>query len=383
MGTRDLLVVAGEASGDLHGGRLLRELAALVPGLQAFGMGGAELRGAGLEALADSREIAVVGLSEALRVLPRARQIFRQLLDECARRRPAAALLIDSPEFNLRLARALKKRGVRVVYYVSPQVWAWRRGRVRTIAEVVDRMLVLFPFEVDFYRGHAVAVAHVGHPLVDEVPSLPQAWDADPPPGGPGAPFRVVLLPGSRRSEIAALLPSMLGAARLLRERLPIEVTLVQAPTLADAAIDPHLEAAGLPARRVRADRFREIAASHLALCASGTATLEVALLGTPLIVAYRLSAFSYRLARWLVRLPHFSLVNLVLGRPVVPELLQHAAGPRGIADAAEALLRDPNRVAEMRRGLAELRARLGEPGASRRAAEQLAEVLRAAGSTA
>ncbi len=376
MAVHDLLVVAGEASGDLHGGRLLAELRALEPEVRAFGMGGAELRAAGLETLADSREIAVVGLSEVLKILPRARQIFRSLLAECDRRRPSTAVLIDSPEFNLRLARELKARGVRVVYYVSPQVWAWRKGRVRAIARVVDRMLVLFPFEVDFYRGHQVEVVHVGHPLVDEVPALPQAWER---PRAPDDPFRIALLPGSRKSEIAALLPSMLGAARLLAQQLPVEITLVQAPTLADAVVEPYLRSAGVPVRRLRTDRFPTIASSHLALCASGTATLEVGLLGTPMVVAYRLSGITYRLARWLVKLPHFSLVNLVLGRGAVPELLQAEASPEGLAAVAHALLTDPERVAAMRRDLGELRGRLGKPGASRRAAEQVADVLRAA----
>lgn len=374
MGGHDLLVVAGEASGDLHGGRLLAELRRIDPEVAAFGMGGAELRAAGLHAVAESRDIAVVGLTEVLKVLPRARAIFRRLLEECDRRRPAAALLIDSPEFNLRLARSLKARGIPVVYYVSPQVWAWRKGRVRTIAEVVDTMLVLFPFEVDFYRGHDVRVEHVGHPLVDEVPQLPQAWDGAL---APGEPFRIALLPGSRRTELLALLPTMLAAAKLLRARLPVEFTLIEAPTVAEEWLAGPLRDAGVPVRRARSDRFAEIARSHLALCASGTATLEVGLLGTPIVVVYKLSAFSYRLARLLVRLPHFSLVNLVLGRGVVPELLQHDASPAGVAATAAALLGDPQRIAAMRRDLAELRPRLGASGASLRAAEQVADVLR------
>lgn len=373
MGGHDLLVVAGEASGDLHGARLLAELRRLVPDLVAFGMGGEQLRAAGIDAVADSREIAVVGLTEALKIVPRAREIFRLLLAECERRKPAAALLIDSPEFNLRLAKQLKARGIPVIYYVSPQVWAWRRGRVRTIARVVDRMLVLFPFEADFYRGHDVVVAHVGHPLVDEVPALPQAWDR---PRQADEPFRILLLPGSRRSEVEALLPAMLGAARLLAGRLPVSFSLLQAPTVPDALLDGPVAAAGVAIRRVRDDRFRAIADSHLVLCASGTATLEVGLLGTPLIVAYRLHRFSYRLARWLVRLPHFSLVNLVLGRHAVPELLQNQASPEGLAKAAEEILGSAPRVAEIRTALAELRPRLGASGASVRAAQQVAEVM-------
>src|SRR5690242_259773 len=208
-GGNELLVVAGEASGDLHGARLISELRLLVPDLEPFGLGGDEMRAAGLDALAHSSEISVVGITEVLKVLPRARQIFADLLRAVDRRRPRLAVLIDFPDFNLRLAKELEERGVEVVYYISPQVWAWRRGRVKSIAKVVDRMLVLFPFEVDFYREHEVDVVHVGHPLVDEVPVLPQVWDRGEPKGEP---YRVAILPGSRVSEIEALLPVMLEA---------------------------------------------------------------------------------------------------------------------------------------------------------------------------
>jgi lipid-A-disaccharide synthase len=202
---RELLVVAGEASGDLHGARLISELRRRVPDLTVFGLGGDEMREAGLEPVAHSSEISVVGLTEALKILSRAREIFADLLREVDRRHPGLAVLIDFPDFNLRLAKELKSRGVEVVYYISPQIWAWRRGRVKTISRLVDRMLVLFPFEVDFYRGHDVDVVHVGHPLVDEVPVLPQAWDRDGSAGGSFAgpfdgPYRVALLPGSRTS---------------------------------------------------------------------------------------------------------------------------------------------------------------------------------------
>ncbi|MDP9121722.1 MAG: lipid-A-disaccharide synthase, partial [Acidobacteriota bacterium] len=226
----ELLVVAGEASGDLHGARLLSELRGLMPGLRAFGLGGQELRAAGLETLADSGEVAVVGITEVLKVLPRIRQVFAEILREVDRRRPRAALLVDFPDFNLRLAGELKRRGVPVVYYISPQVWAWRRGRVKTIARRVDRMLVLFPFEVEFYRQTGVAAVHVGHPLVDEVPRLPGAWEDGAPQ--PPEPYRIALLPGSRSSEIASLLPALLGAVRLLAAQLPIEVRLIKAPTV-------------------------------------------------------------------------------------------------------------------------------------------------------
>ncbi len=400
-GGEELLLVAGEASGDLHGARLLAELRRLVPGLRAFGLGGAELRAAGLDAVADSSEVAVVGVVEVLKVLPRVRQVFAALLAEVDRRRPRAAVLIDFPDFNLRLAGRLARRGIPVGYYISPQVWAWRRGRVRTIARRVDLMLVLFPFEVEFYRRSGVRAVHVGHPLVDEVPRLPSAWDREL---AAGEPYRLALLPGSRRSEVAALLPAMLAAAARVAAELPVAVTLIRAPGIPEALLAEHLEAfrrrgggdrghqgadmqAGgsggggggelpVPVRVESEDRFGAIADSHLALCASGTATLEVGLLGTPMIVLYRLARWSYVLARMLVRLPNFAMVNLVLGREVVPELLQGEAEPERIGAEALRLLGDGEARARVRAGLAELRPRLGEGGASARAARAVAEVL-------
>ncbi len=376
------MAVAGEASGDLHAARLLEELARIEPNLSLFGLGGDQMRAAGVRTIADSSEISVVGLVEVLKVLPRARQIFAALLAEVDRERPAAVLLVDFPEFNLRLAKELSRRGFPVVYYVSPQIWAWRKGRVHAIARDVARMLVLFPFEVDFYRRYGVDVVHVGHPLVDEVPRLPQVWDR-PAPRPDGEPFRVALLPGSRRSEVEVLLPLQLAALAALAPKVPVVGRIIRAPTIARAAIERHLAAAGLgPGREprieiVESDRFEAIADSHLALCASGTATLEVGLLGTPMIVCYRLSSWTWRLARLLVKLPHVSLVNLVLEKGAVPEKLQHDAEPERLAAEAERLLSDPAAIAAMRKDLGELRGRLGQGGASARAARAVADLLR------
>lgn len=376
-----LLVVTGEASGDQRAARLLESLAALRPQVEPFGMGGAQLHRAGMETLFDASEIAVVGITEVLRVLPRARQIFRRLLAETAARGCRSALLVDSPDFNLRLARALHRRGVRVLYYVSPQVWAWRQGRVRRIREVVDRMLVLFPFEVDFYRRHGVEVVHVGHPLVDEVPRLSGAWDGE---RAPDEPYSLALLPGSRRSEVEALLPTLLAAVAELRRRLPVTARLIAAPSLDATLLERLVAASGVEVEIVADgaahgggdDRYAAIADSHLALCASGTATLEVGLLRTPLLVVYRLHAWTYRLARRLVRLPHIGLVNLVLGRGVAPELVQEDATPERIAAEAASLLTSEERVVVMRRALGELRERLGASGASERAGRAAADWL-------
>jgi lipid-A-disaccharide synthase len=369
MGGNDLLMVAGEASGDLHGARLLEQLHQRRPEVTAFGLGGDELQRAGLDAVAHSSEISVVGITEALGVLKRAHEIFSLLLKEVDRRKPAAAILIDSPDFNLRLAKKLKKRGVDVIYYISPQVWAWRRGRVKSIARWVDEMMVILPFEVDFYREHGVEATDVGHPLVDEVPSLPQVWEQE---RSEDEPFQVALLPGSRSSEIHAILRTLLLAAEQLAREVPVRLVLIKAPTVRLAQIAQVLSEFDLAVEIVAKDRFERIAGSHLALCASGTATLEVGLLGTPMIVVYRVGAGSALIGQLIIRLPQVSLVNLVLGREAVPELLQNDASPEAIAGRAASLLGDPEKIRMMRTDLRELRGKLGESGASRRAAEQV-----------
>lgn len=371
-----ILVVAGEASGDLHAARLIEALRTRLPESRFWGLGSDEMAEAGCELVSDSREIAVVGISEVARILPRAWEVFQKLLAEVERRGTRVAILLDFPDFNLRLAKQLERRGVRVIYYISPQVWAWRRGRVKTIARTVERMLVLFPFEVDFYREHGVDVTHVGHPLVDEVPERQQVWDGEPPGTLPEEAV-LALLPGSRRSEVRALLPTMLQtAARLAAER-PLRVRLVQARSVPEELFDTLLrEGPEFDVERVRDDRFSAYASAHLALCASGTATLEVGLLTTPMIVVYRLSRFSYLLGRLLVRLPHYSLVNLVLGTGAVPERIQGESEPEILAATARDLLGDRGAIDHMRQALGELRARLGRGGASERAAEAVVDLL-------
>ena len=257
-----LLIVAGEASGDLHAARLLQELRRLRPDIAGFGLGGQELGAAGLELLANSAEISVIGITEVLRILGRAREIYAQILEEVDRRKCRIAILVDFPDFNLRLAQELEDRGLLVIYYVSPQVWAWRRHRVKTIARVVDRMMVLFPFEVDFYRDHGIEALHVGHPLVDEVPEGPHVWD-DPPGDGP---WHLALLPGSRRSEIERVLPIQLRAASLLSERLPLRLSLLRAPTIVESELTQPIAESGLEIDVVSRSRFDVLAATHLAI---------------------------------------------------------------------------------------------------------------------
>lgn len=368
---RSLMVVAGEVSGDIHAGNLLAALHATVPGLRAFGVGGERLEAAGLELVARTEELAHMGLAEVVRELPRIRGILRRLAELAAERRPAAAVLVDSPDFNLRLARRLRRMGIPVILYVSPQLWAWRRGRVRVVRRVAREMLCILPFEVDFYRAHGVEARFVGHPLVDDLAAEGLLESAETPDPG-----TLALLPGSRAMEVRALLPAMLGALDRL-DPPPREVRLIEAAGM-EAEISSLVAGREDALVRVRgAERRRVLARSEMAWTASGTATLECALLGVPMVVGYRLHPLSYALARLLVRVPHVALVNLIAGERLVPELIQGDWTPARLAEVTAALRGDG--LARQRSGLGRVRRILGEPGASRRAAEIVAGYLKGA----
>ena len=360
----------------MYGAQLIQALLRRNSAFEFFGVGGDRMRAAGCQTVVDAKDLSVVGITEILSHLPRIWGLFNQLIAEAEERKPELAIVIDSPAFNWRVAREMHKRGIPTVYYVAPQFWAWRQGRVRLLRKYVTKALVIFPFEEKFYRERGVDTAFVGHPLVDEVPHLSGVWDSADPEAGP---FRLALLPGSRVSEVAALLPVMLESVRRLSEDFPVEARLIQAPTIPRDLLEEEIDLSGLPVRIVAENRFGSIADSHLALCASGTATLEVGLLGTPMVMLYRLGRWTWLLARLLVRLPYVSLVNLVLGRKVIPELLQRNASPERIAAEAEQILTDDRERQRIRTALAELRARLGEGGASRRAAREVAAFLRGA----
>jgi lipid-A-disaccharide synthase len=370
QGMTKLAVVAGEASGDLHASEVIRELKKLRPDLTMFGIGGDLLAAEGMEILHHARGMAIVGLFNVIRHLGMFRRVFKELVARIERDRPDAVLLVDYPDFNLRLAKKCRQLGLRVIYYISPQLWAWRQGRVKEIARNVDEMIVIFPFEETFYRQHGVSVTYVGHPLIEQLAGVPTRS------GKPGDPVRIALLPGSRRMEVAALLPPMIDAVRLLRKDRRIEAFVIQAPTIGREEIDSIFRAAGETAIAVvDGDRRRALAGADIALSSSGTATLESAILNVPVVVMYRLSPATHWLARKLVRLPHFSLVNIVAGKEVVPELLQDQVRGEAIAIAARRLL-EPDRYSATKGELALVRAKLGEPGASRRAAEKIATLV-------
>jgi lipid-A-disaccharide synthase len=367
----DLLVVAGEASGDRHAADVVAALKARRPELRFFGMGGDRLKAEGVELVHGSHEISVMGITEVLPKIPRILTVLKELAATARERKPAAAVLVDVPDFNLRLAKRLKALGVPVAWYISPMVWAWRPGRVKAIAARVDRMMCILPFEEDFYRGTGVAARYVGNPVIEQVPAAAEPAHFRRALGLPVEGRYLALLPGSRRSEIARILPALAGAARLIDA--PVIVPI--APGLDREPIARAFE--GVRAHFVDGRAAEVVGASDVAVVASGTATLEAGLMRRPLVVVYRLAPVSYLVGRAMVKLPHFSLVNLLAGRGVVPELLQGELTPEAIAKQVAELWSGPARDAQLT-GLDEVRAKLGGPGAAGRAADAVLELVTA-----
>ena len=369
-----LLISCGEASGDLYGAELVRHLRERVAGLEVLGLGGDRLQAEGASLFAHVRDLAVVGLLEVVSHLRDLRAVFRRVVDEADRRPPDAAVLVDYPDFNLRLARALHRRGIPVIYYVSPQLWAWRRGRIDDIRRSVARMLVIFPFEEQLYRDAGVPVTFVGHPLVSLVHPAADPFALRRELGlDPGRPV-VALLPGSRPKEVAHNLPPIAASVEALAAARP-DLQFVAAVA---ASLDPSLVRRGLSERvAIVHDRTHAaLSAATAAIVASGTATVEAALLGAPMVVVYRLSPWTYRLGRRFVRVPYYAMVNLIGGRRVVPELIQSDFTAQRVLAEILPLLEDTPARRQMQGDLAEVREKLGAPGASARAADVVAPYL-------
>lgn len=364
-----VMIIAGEASGDLHGANLVRSMRRKHPNLFFFGIGGNALRKAGVRILVDSSTLSVVGITEVFAKIPQILKGFSATTRMMAVLRPDLLILIDFPDFNLRVAKTAKQNGIPVLYYISPQIWAWRSGRVRTIARRVDHMAVILPFEAGFYHQHHVPVTFVGHPLLDiETDPSRDAAPPEPPPN-----LTIGFLPGSREGEIHRHLPIMLQSAVRLKQMVPdIRFVVSQAPGIRREFLDP---ICGPISDQISIEiDDRDIGdvfdRCHMVVAASGTVTLQAAIHGKPMIIIYRVSPLSYWLGRALIQVKHIGLINLVAGESIVPELIQQNASPEAISDISYRLLTHPDEREAIRQKLLKAKTILGGPGASARVAD-------------
>jgi lipid-A-disaccharide synthase len=375
-GLNRIMIVAGEASGDTHAAKLVRAFQEIDPKIEFFGAAGPKMREAGVEPVVHSDGLSVVGLLEIGRVLPMFWKAFKELRRVAVERRPDVAILVDFPDFNLKLARTLKKRGLSVVYYISPQLWAWRKYRIKTIRNYVDLVVSILPFEKEWYARHGIDhVEYVGSPLAREVHSeCPRDEFRKKHRIDPERPL-IALLPGSRQAEVTRVLPEMIASAKRLRDINPLIQFAVALPTGADASEAAIDQKDGEWLKQIVGETFDVLNASDAAAITSGTATLEAGIIGTPMVIVYKTSAINYRLLRPLIDVEHFGLINLIAGERVAAELIQDEFTPEILAAELLRLL-DPSVNAETRTKLSDATEKLGQGGASKRAAEVIIDLL-------
>jgi lipid-A-disaccharide synthase len=365
-----IFISTGEASGDMHGAKVADALRRQREDCRVVGMGGGKMRAAGVEIVVDNAELGVVGLWEVLahgRAIWRA---YRTVKAWLSAERPDVVVLVDYPEFHFQVARLAKRLGLRVVYYISPQIWAWRRGRVRTLARLVDQMIVILPFEVELYRSAGVPCEFVGHPLLDVPSTSPERSTIRAQWGCSSSQMVIGLFPGSRRTEVRRHLPVILAAAeRLHREWPTLTFVLGQAPTIPNEDITRALAGSVVPVMIERGESNAILSAADAVIVASGTITLQAALLQTPMVIIYKVTPLTWLAAQLLVRVPFAGLPNLIEGEAIVPELLQHQATPAAVAEVLAQWLKAPEQLGVIRKRLASVRDRLGEPGGSAKAA--------------
>ncbi len=364
---KKIMLVAGEASGDLHGAALLNALKEIEPDLVTLGMGGERMREAGMRLLYDISGLAFIGFGGVIRNMGRFIAVMRGLLLAVEKEKPDALVLIDYPGFNLRLAKRVRKMGIPIIYYISPQVWAWGKGRAKKIARLVDKMLVIFPFEVDIYKKLGVDVEFVGHPLLDVLRA------PTPPSGG----HTLGLFPGSRSEEVRLHLPIMLETAKIVQKKVHLQPVLAQAETVDEGIVNAALKnfpTLGVTVRRNAA--YEVMCQSSLILASSGTSTIECACLERPLVIIYKVSFLNWLLVKPLIKVSHIGMVNIMAGREIAPEFLQYRASPSLIAVAIMELIENQERRDKMIKDLRSVRESLGSPGASKRAARCIFEVI-------
>jgi len=371
------MISCGEASGDLYAAGLASALGCIDPGARVLGLAGARFQAAGAELVADYRGLAVTGLTEALSVLPRSWRTYRRLVQAARDHRPDVFVAIDFPDFNFRLAAAIKRLGIPIVYYICPQVWAWRPGRIRTIKRLVDRAVVIFPFEEAIYRDAGIPVTFVGHPLLDlSVPTVPR--EAFLPSVGldAGKPT-IALLPGSRPNELRELTPVLAAAVPVIAARVPrVQFLVARAPGLDQDLLAP-LAGLAVPPVIVESQTDQVLAACDLVLTCSGTATVQAAIHERPMIILYRVSPLSYRIGHRFLRVSTYGMVNLLAGERIVPELIQDDCTPERVAAEAISFLTDASRRSRTVAAVRAMKTSLGEPGATARAARIIADTAR------
>jgi len=372
-----LMIIAGEVSGDMHAARLVRAIRAQSPDTTFFGVGGEQMRAAGVDTIVDIADMAVVGFAEVVSKYRHLRRIFYDMLAVLRSRRPDAVILVDYPGFNLRFAKRAHLMGFKTIYYVCPQVWAWHQARIPRMAATLDRLIVFFPFEPDYFKETGLQVDFVGNPLVDEIAEAQEQLHAPLPwQGGP----QIALLPGSRTHEIERILPSMLTAARLIEERHPTASFIIPVHDAPTAELVKQVQST-LPDGPARCEtvigQTRPVMGeARAALIASGTATLEASLMRCPMVITYRASFMTYLLYRALVKVDYLGLVNIVAGREIAPERIQYGGSPKDLADAIEPLISDDTAHAAALAELDEVNRRLGPPGAADRAASAVLDTL-------
>jgi lipid-A-disaccharide synthase len=375
---KTVMIVAGEASGDMHGASLVREMLRIDPSLNFYGIGGNKMQDAGVTLLVNASETAVVGLTEVISKFGTIFRIIRQAKKSLDEMKPELVILIDYPDFNLNfIAPAAKKRNIKIFYYISPQVWAWRKSRINKIKRLVDKMAVILPFEVDIYAAKGFVVDYVGHPLLDLVKPAYSRQESLKIFNLDESKTTIGLLPGSRLSEVTKLLPEMLRAAEIMAQKIQnVQFILPLADTLEEKTVTDIISGFTIKVKVISGQTYDAVSCCDLAIVASGTATLETALLGVPMIIIYKISPLSYFIGKFIVNVKNIGLANIIAGKTVVPELIQEDASGNRIAAEALDILTDEDRKREIIKELAAIRSKLGNPGAARKTAHLAYDML-------
>lgn len=376
---KKIVIIAGESSGDLHASHLIKNLKQISDNIKVSGLGGKLMKEAGAEIYYDLTDIAVIGFFEILKNLSKFKTAFRLLLEKIDEIKPDVVILIDYPGFNLKIAKEIKKRNIPIIYYISPQVWAWGRNRIKLITNLIDKMIVVFKFEENLYKGEKIDTYFAGHPLIDIVKTTKSKEDMIADYNLSASKFIITLMPGSRENEVRKNLPIMLEAASLIQEKLKnTQFLIIQSSSVSRLLFEEILKKAKVRTKLITNEVYNILGASDFAIICSGTATLESAILKTPLVIVYKISFLSWLFIRHLIKIPYIGLVNIVRGKKIIPEFIQYNADPERIAQFIIDCLTDTDKIKSIKEELLKVKELLGLPGASKRVAEVVVDFLNA-----